>query len=365
MAPILNAPSIVWQGTNGNDKKIGTARSEMFLGFFGNDTLNGMGGNDVLDGSHGNDVVIGGAGIDTISIMGSDRLTGGAATDIFIATGTMFNLRLPSNNSVITDFKAAGPGRDVLQLANFGVKWADRDKDMNDGFSITQKGKNALVQIEDAGGNLYKITLNNVKVGALNLQNVQLINSPIQFSAGPDAPVGEPAAVVAPTGDIIYGTEEAELLTGTRLGELVMGYEGNDTLKGLGGDDTLNGQSGADVMFGGRGADRIYVSGTDNAWGGAGADVFVFTSHAAYPEITDGGRGIIRDYSAADGVIEFLGFDVAWADRDRGLEDGMAFIQNGKDTLIRLVDADGEIMALTLKNTLVSSLTEDDFAFYF
>lgn len=364
MAPISNAPSIVWQGTNGNDKKIGTARSEMFLGFFGNDTLNGMGGNDVLDGSHGNDVVIGGAGIDTISIMGSDRLTGGAATDIFIATGTMFNLRLPSNNSVITDFKAAGPGRDVLQLANFGAKWADRDKDMNDGFSITQKGKNALVQIEDAGGNLYKITLNNVKVGALNLQNVQLINSPIQFSAGPDAPVGEPAAVVAP-GDPVFGTDGADSMVGTSDIDFLIGMAGNDTLKGMIGNDTLNGQSGADVLYGGKGADRIYVSGTDKAWGGAGADNFVFLSHAAYGDFTDGGRAVIRDYSAADGVIEFLGFDVAWADRDRGLEDGMAFIQNGKDTLIRLVDTDGAIMALTLKNTLVSSLTEDDFAFYF
>jgi len=352
MAPISNAPSIVWQGTNGNDKKTGTARSEMFLGFFGNDTINGGGGNDVIDGSHGNDVVNGGAGIDTLSIMGSDRLTGGPGNDIFVAVGVPFNLRLPSNSSVITDFRPAGPQSDILQLASFGVQWADRDKDMNDGFSITQKGKNVLVQVEDSAGNLYKITLNNIKVGALNMNNVQLISSPF-------------AAAAAETGEIIYGTENADSLNGTKLGELIMSYEGNDTLRGLGGDDSLNGQSGADVMYGGRGNDRIYVSGTDRAWGGEGSDTFVFTSRAAYPEIADGGRAIVQDYKPADGVIEFIGFDVEFADRDRGLDDGMAFVQKGADTLIRVVDEDGAVMELLLKNTRSADLTADDFAFFY
>lgn len=360
MALIDAAPPFVWQGTPGNDKKTGTARHEMFLGFFGNDTINGGGGNDVIDGSHGNDVVNGGAGFDTLSIMGSDRLTGGAAHDIFIATGIMFNLRLPSNSSTITDFKAAGPGKDILELANFGVRWADRDKDMGDGFSITQKGRNVLIQIEDAGGNLYKITLNNVTVGALNQTNLMLISSPFPMQAGMAAPVAE-AAVVAATDP----TAGDDLLLGGTDGDFLMGLAGNDTLKGLLGDDSLNGGLGADVMYGGKGLDRIYVSGGDRAWGGADADTFAFLSRATYDSTADAGRGILRDFDAAEDHIEFYGFDVDLADRDRGTNDGLAIFQNGRDTLIRVVDGDGAIMALTVKNTQASSLTADNLDFFF
>lgn len=342
---------VYWVGGSGNDRRDGTAGADQLLGMQGNDTLNGLGGNDILDGSIGNDVVNGGAGHDVISIMGSDRLTGGGSFDFFTVTGTPVNLRLASNSSVITDFKAAGPGHDFLQLFNFNVRWADRDADMGDRFAITASGaSDTLVTIADQAGNTWRILLKDVRPGALTTNNVQL---------GASFPFAEAPA------DPWFGTEGDDFRRGGAGDDLLIGDLGNDTLLGMRGDDQLNGQKGADRLFGGGGADRIYLGGLDRAAGGDGADTFVLLSHTSFAGITDSGRAVITDFDDSRDRLEIVGFDVEFADGDPGLEDGFAIRQIGADTHLRFVEADDSITTLVLKNTDADDLTAAHFNFVY
>lgn len=85
----FNGPTIF--GTSGNDKIVGTNKSEMIVTFEGNDKIDGAQGNDCIvagagadtvDGGLGNDVIYGGSEADTISGgNGSDTIYGEGGTD--------------------------------------------------------------------------------------------------------------------------------------------------------------------------------------------------------------------------------------------------------------------------------------------
>ena len=343
-----------WQGGSGNDKKTGGAGVDIFFGMEGNDTLNGGGGNDALDGNVGNDVLIGGAGHDSLTMLGNDTLTGGTGMDFFVAVGSVFDLRMPVSEVTITDFKAKGPAHDHLQLSLFGIDWKDRDADKGDGFSMVKSGRNVVISLEDAGGNEMKITLKNVALADLSLQNIDIIALPGPFNAAAAEP------------EIWLGTDEPDDKTGTRKADFLIGAGGNDTLRGGGGADQLNGQSGADLQLGGAGDDRIYTSGGDRVTGGAGSDTFVFLSAAAFPDITDPGRAIVTDFTAtglgAD-QIELVGFDVSFADGDKGLDDGFEMVQFNGDVRMRLLDSDGDVLNFVLKGVQLADLGAGNFDF--
>jgi len=342
---------VFWVGGSGNDRRNGSAGADQLMGMQGNDTLNGLGGADILDGSIGNDVVNGGGGHDVISILGSDRLTGGADFDFFTVTGTPVNLRLASNSSVITDFKAKGPAHDFLQLFNFNVKWADRDADMGDRFAITASGNfDTLVTIADQAGNTWRILLKDVRPGELSTNNVQL-GAGIPFAAAPTEPW--------------IGTDGDDRKRGTGGADFLIGGLGDDTLLGQGGNDELNGQAGADRLSGGAGADRIYLSGLDRATGGDGADTFVLLAHGKFPDITDAGRGIITDFDLGRDKLEVVGYDVDFSDADLALDDGFAIRQVGADTHLRFVEADDSITTFVLKGVEADDLRAGHFEFFF
>jgi serralysin len=82
LVKILNANSIVFNGSTGKDVFTGYARADNISGGAGNDILSGAGGNDKLFGGAGNDRLIGGAGNDTLTgDAGNDYLLGGAGGD--------------------------------------------------------------------------------------------------------------------------------------------------------------------------------------------------------------------------------------------------------------------------------------------
>ena len=69
-------------GTNGNDRLIGTKDDDSIYGQAGNDTLEGGDGNDRINGQDGNDTLDGGAGDDNLSGGdGNDSMTGGVGND--------------------------------------------------------------------------------------------------------------------------------------------------------------------------------------------------------------------------------------------------------------------------------------------
>lgn len=163
-----------------------------------------------------------------------------------------------------------------------------------------------------------------------------------------------------------FGTEGADTKSGTAGEDFLIGLGGNDTLRGLGGNDALNGQKGADRLYGGGGLDRIYASGGDQAWGGAGADVFVLLDRDRLPDLTDAGTVLIRDFDAVGADhdrLDLSNFETAWRHRDAGLEDGFEMFQSGANVVLRLEGLDGSITRVVLENTRLSDLNWADFFF--
>lgn len=345
-----------WMGTNAAERKLGTAVSDHYQAMGGNDYLTGAGGGDLLHGGRGNDTVYGGSGNDTISLLGADKVYGGTGKDFFAILGISYNQMLGTQiRSIIYDFKATGldTQKDVLELSGFRFRWADRDADFTDGFSMTQKGADVLVRTRDAGGNVQEVLLKNVALSALNTGNVKII-----------APLFAEPLAAAPLD--WTGTEGPDVKAGTSGADFLFGLGGDDTLRGLEGADTLNGGKGADVMYGGIGDDRIYISGGDRVTGSGGSDTFVFLDPSVYTDIANAGRATVMDFDAVGAVHDRLDlslFDVVWAARDKGLEDGFEMLRSTEGIVVRVLSEDGSRATVLLKGAAWADLDSSDFLF--
>ena len=129
--------------------------------------------------------------------------------------------------------------------------------------------------------------------------------------------------------DMLYGQNGNDHLFGGSENDKLYGQNGNDTLNGGTGHDRLYGGSGNDVLNGGSGNDRLYDGhgndtlrggdgndylyfgigthsqsgwGADTAYGGAGADRFVFSGTSGFTSIMDFQDGV--------DLIHFNGSDV-------------------------------------------------------
>ena len=67
------AAGMIFQGTAGPDRLIGTPRADELYGHGGNDRLDGRGANDLIDGGAGRDRLAGSAGADRLSSSGDGR----------------------------------------------------------------------------------------------------------------------------------------------------------------------------------------------------------------------------------------------------------------------------------------------------
>jgi hypothetical protein len=73
--------------------------------------------------------------------------------------------------------------------------------------------------------------------------------------------------------NVIWGTEDDDVLCGTEQNDLIYGLSGNDFVMGLGGNDILLGGNGDDILEGGDGSDLVKGGpGHDLLFGGAGND---------------------------------------------------------------------------------------------
>lgn len=106
------------EGAVGNDYLRGGKGSDRILGDDGNDILNGNEGDDFISGGAGNDLVRGGQNNDEIfgndgddiliGEKGTDRLTGGSGTDVFILrTDTGIEETNPATADWLLDFNAS------------------------------------------------------------------------------------------------------------------------------------------------------------------------------------------------------------------------------------------------------------------
>ena len=110
--------------------------------------------------------------------------------------------------------------------------------------------------------------------------------------------------------DLLYGTDENELINGGAGFDYIDGQGGDDVISGgdemdfiLGGagNDLISGDNGNDMINGGDGHDIIAGgAGSDQLAGGAGNDVFVF-------EFFDDGVDTVTDFKVDEDTIKING----------------------------------------------------------
>jgi Ca2+-binding RTX toxin-like protein len=161
--------------------------------------------------------------------------------------------------------------------------------------------------------------------------------------------------------DLVYGGAGDDEIWGDATWDWDRDGVGNDTLYGGDGwdrlyagqgDDQLYGGDGNDTLEGGDGNDYLFVGVggyRDIATGGAGADVFHFTTQRY-------GNAIATDFEVNGGdVIQLEGLD--WPHVQSFLS------QAGTSTIIDLTFGTGEGYVIELWNVDMNSLSADDFRF--
>lgn len=126
------------------------------------------------------------------------------------------------------------------------------------------------VSLQGTAGAYANATAINIKGNTFLSQSEVAVHAAEALPASLDASLGTSLPLN------LYGTAPSnrphktiEVLFTTEEGDLIIGGAGNDVLSGTGGDDILRGGGGDDELHGGAGNDRLY--------GGAGHDVAVFS----------------------------------------------------------------------------------------
>ncbi len=219
---------VLINGSAGDDSLTGTGGNDTINGLGGNDTVNGAGGSDSLNGGLGNDSLTGGSP-DPQEADGGDTLVGADGDDTLDGINhVLFRADLNA------DTLDGGMGNDVF--------WVDNNGDV----------------LMDAGGMDIVHAVNTDWTLGAAFENLVLHTDEFEFGTG--------------TGNALNNH-----MSVTYRGSL-FGMAGNDTLIGAGG--TLSGGDGNDLIqgnlanFAEGGAGNDTISGSFQATGGAGADVF-------------------------------------------------------------------------------------------
>lgn len=242
---ISNLPVFTGVGNGLANVLSGAAGEDRLYGVGGADRLVGGDGNDLLEGGAGADQLVGGNGVDTASYSGAGTAvtvnlgglagTGDAAGDTFDSIenviGSRFGDTLTGNSANNYLFGRAG---DDQLSGGGGFDWfvgglgADTlNGDGDDGASYA--GSTAAVTV----------------------------NLATQTASGGDA-----------TGDVLIGINRVEgsalgdVLTGSEGANLLIGGGGGDAIDGAGGDDVIRGGAGADALIGGSGIDTLDYTGS-------------------------------------------------------------------------------------------------------
>lgn len=268
-------------GGRGDDVLIGHDGANQLVGEGGDDTLSGLGGNDLF-GIHpdawlppqdagpegrrtlgipvdsGSDQVFGGAGVDTLSCasrVGSVQIflddlpndgeagdRGNVHSDVENLIGNQTSDFLQGSDGP-NDIRGHGGNDAVLGLGGNDTLSGGNGADFlsggpgTDAVSYAARTAPVVVRLDDFSGDGEVGEGDNVRS---DIENV----------------TGGPA------GDLLYGSESANVLVGGPGRDLVDGLGGNDTLYGFDGDDSLDGGGGHDRLDGGPGGD-VLAGGTD------------------------------------------------------------------------------------------------------
>jgi Ca2+-binding RTX toxin-like protein len=276
---------ITREGSPDNDSLVGDEADDLLRGLAGDDSLYGDAGNDTLAGGAGSDNIDGGDGNDLLDGGdGDDTLYGGYGSDTY-SFGPGFG------HDYLADFMAPGVD-DLDRIRMQGIDPAQ--------LVVSRDDYNLYLSLD---GSADVLTLSNW------FNDESSRNKRVEFDDGTawDAEALEARIDGLHTSagdDMVYGTED---------GDVVLGAGGADSLYGNGGDDVLDGGDGIDYLQGGSGADVLRGSSGDDmlddwdggaiAEGGAGKDVLYL---ANAPGLLAGGAGDDEiDVSYTTAVIAF------------------------------------------------------------
>ncbi|WP_272888609.1 beta strand repeat-containing protein [Stutzerimonas stutzeri] len=163
---------------------------------------------------------------------------------------------------------------------------------------ITIAGVSAASTSVSVSGAGTTITGGNGGVLLLGGYSGNLDGSSIQFA---DGSLLKTATANASSGSTLVGSSIAggDLLIGSDFADVLRGLAGNDTLHGGAGNDTIYGGSGADIIKGGAGNDVLY--GGDNSADDGAQDMFVYDAAGSQ------GTDIIVGFKDGQDKIAFQG----------------------------------------------------------
>lgn len=287
---------------------------EKVLGGTGNDVWNiGQYGLSVeFHGGDGDDDITGGgfgeAGNDTLRVVGSGALYGGAGDDVcIVAPPTEYVF---GGGSVYVD---GGDGIDTLVI----------------------RAKASAVDMGSTHGNIQGMQLTY-----LHLENVTIEGTGAgrhTISGGLEANLFQ----VGAAGDdgsvsvVFDGWGGDDTLIGGAGVDVLRGQFGADTIDGRGGDDRLVGGQGADLLSGGTGADRFIYTRTSDSVVGANDRIIDFR-HA---------EGDLIDLSAIDAVAGGTDDSFVLASSFTGIAGQLTLVDKGNGTFNMMGDVDGDAIA--------------------
>ena len=303
------SPAIVIAG-GGDDEITGTSLDDALIGGGGNDELVGGAGNDWFFGGSGQDRIFGdernganGSGfIDTVVYADP-----GTITIKYDGTSPTYTVRVTGNreNDTLSGIEVIQVRAQLARFDLVGTLTADTN------LSIDLLGYGQFIgaarQIIDGRGLQHAITVNLNRGGVSQIAN--------RKSGG----------VIALTGfnTEIVGSDFSDwIFDGSDEEKRISGLDGDDeiTVEGTRSPAELIGGSGSDTLKGGEGGDLIDgetdddFGGSDQLWGGGGADIFLTNAgdviHDA--DISDriklNGSQLLGGKQADDGSSEYVDF---------------------------------------------------------
>ncbi|MEQ6204943.1 hypothetical protein ABMC88_18025 [Sulfitobacter sp. HNIBRBA2951] len=261
-------------GTDGNDRILGSLSREMMYGGGGNDTLIAGAGNDTLNGGAGADVMQGGTGVDVVDYTGS---TGSLRVDLLFS---QLNTNIAIGDTYDSIENLIGSrGFDNLR-GTFEANWIYGASNVD--YIYGRRGDDTL----DGGVGddvLFGGVGADVLIGGSGRDRAQYSESPVSLVLDLALPERNTERAAGDTYDSIEdlaGGLAADHISGDGAANRLFGREREDRLEGRWGDDYLNGGAHSDTLIGGMGDDTMR--------GGSHADTFIFNA----------GDDVIEDFSA-------------------------------------------------------------------
>ena len=279
---------------DGKDRVFGSMANDTLYGGNGDDTVRGGGGNDKIYGGDGHDALYGGLGIDQLwggnnndkihGGSGHDSLYGGNGSDILLGGYGHDLLNGGKGNDILHghgghDTLYGGGGHDLLD-GGFGN---DRLYGHNGNDTIKGGAGNDTLQGNSGNDFLDGGTGDDLIYGGIHF-DILLGGEGQDTLWGQD---GDDRLYGDAGNDLLYGGNGADLLTGGTGNDTLYGGAGNDILIGTRGTNKLYGDDGNDTFLFGHKVHTESSYGNNSAWGGTGADRFVFDGNAGWTAIKD------------------------------------------------------------------------------